>query len=424
MKKSFYLPIISLLFILAGVSLFWFKDIRLAAINPDEVVWVLDARFYEFRKNKNWAKFSLQNNEDLSGWTSDHFRLLDQPQSGKYWYGWLLDIKNLSPWEAQRTQFLYQGFASSSLDWNIIKTQTQYQSMLASIQWLRIIGTTISFLSIGFWGWGVFRLTKSKIGGALASLTLLLHPTLSYLYKRAVPNSLQIFFTLSSLGLIYYLLGKIRMRLSWKNISGWFLAGFLAAVSASIKLNGFFIVLIPIFVWFCEEIRACFKKDGATLANLKSKAISFLFFAGSFFATVYWLEPELWRQPIAGIYALFQSRLTQHHRFQQVFANYSIVETWWFLSSHFFELTKLFWLKIVLLFVVLRGIKITVSRAFVNKRRYQLSSILLFILITSSFYANVGFDRYAEWSIFIFSFLFAVGGIEFLKIIYQKIHCL
>lgn len=59
MKRNFYLSIVSLLFIFIGVGHFWFKNIQLTAINPDEVVWVLDARFYNFRKQKEWSKFKF-----------------------------------------------------------------------------------------------------------------------------------------------------------------------------------------------------------------------------------------------------------------------------------------------------------------------------------------------------------------------------
>lgn len=114
-KKTFYLPLISSLLILLGCGLFWFEDVLVPSVDPDEVVWVLDARFYQFRQQKQWQKFKLTNNPRFLNWGHDQYRLVDQPQLGKYIFGAVIKALDIDPWDETQSTLLYQQFATSKL---------------------------------------------------------------------------------------------------------------------------------------------------------------------------------------------------------------------------------------------------------------------------------------------------------------------
>jgi hypothetical protein len=419
MKKRFSLPIISLSLLLLGWGLIWFKGISYVAIEPDEVVWVLDARFYKFRQQKHLEKFSLSNKAISMGWAQDQYRLIDQPQLGKYVYGLIISSFQLNPWDDAQARTLYQGFVKKKLDFgDLNEVGGDYHDLAESIRIIRILGSITSFIAIIGFGFGAYLLTKSKSIGSLTSTLLFLHPILFYSYRLAVPNNLQIVLLLSSLGLMFYLLPKVK-AFDFKKVFWWAVVGMLVAASTSIKLNGAFLLFFPIIIWIMEEIRLSFiqKNIGKNITN----QIKYILALGSgFLTTFYFLEPELWNQPFFGFKLLFKARLLQHQRFMSFYQDYSFIETIWVLLEKFLRISSFIPLKIVVVFCLLWGIKVVIKK-LANKNWRILSWLLILIVIANTSYANVGFDRYAEWSIFVFSFLSALGGVDILQKIDGKI---
>ncbi|MBT3249164.1 MAG: hypothetical protein HN846_05370 [Candidatus Pacebacteria bacterium] len=420
MKKNFYLSLAFSLLILLGCGLFWFKDTTVPAVNPDEVAWVLDARFYNFRQQKKWEKFELAENPRFLAWSNDLYRLIDQPQLGKYVYGSIIQANGLDPWDESQTKFLYRQFASSRLDKDSIKTDDSYSDIISSINILRVFGSIASFVGITIFGLMTYLLTKSRLAGGLTSVFLFFHPTLHYLYRTAVPNNFQILLIIGAISLMSYLLNNIK-TLDLKKKTLWSFVGILVAASTSIKLNGFFILVAPVFVWMVQEILASFSQENIVEDVIK-KVKAYLIMLGSFAITFYFLEPELWGHPIRGLQVLFGARIDQHHRFSSslAFKNYDFFETLWFLIAQFLKISDFWIVKLLLASFIIIGVEKIVGRLS-DQYWFNLSLLITFMVISNTFYANVGFDRYAEWSIYIFSFLTALGVVEFLKIIHQKI---
>ena len=417
MKQTFYLPLISWLLILLGCGSFWFKDILLAPINPDEVVWVLDARFYQFRQQKQWQKFQLADNPKYLSWSHDQYRLLDQPQLGKYIFGAMIQALNIDPWDETQSVFLYEQFASSQLDLGSLENH-EYPELVGSIRALRILGSVVSFISIAVFGAGIYFLTKSRTVGGLASVFLFFHPTLYYWYRLAVPNNLQILLIITAMSLMMYLLNKMQVLNLQKKVL-WVVVGILIASATSIKLNGFFLLFFPFLIWSVQEIGFCFSQR-EIMQNIINQVTAYLFLMSGFAITFYFLEPELWGQPVRGLRLLFMARLAQHRQFSLFYENYSFVETIWFLLVQFLKITDLFIVKILFgLFLAWGMIKII--RKLSDRSWLNIGWIIFFVLILNIFYANVGFDRYAEWSIYVFSFLSSVGVVDILKKIYFKL---
>jgi len=418
MKKTFYLPFISLSLLLLGCGLFWFKNIFSAPVNQDEVAWVLDARFYQFRQQKQWEKFVLTDHSLTMSWSHDQYRLIDQPQLGKYIYGLVIKFFNLNPWDTDQSIFLYRQFAIGKLNLGSLNTIKEYPDLRDSIYILRIFGSIVSFISIAFFGIEIYFLTKSKITGGLTSVLLFFHPTLYFLYRLAVPNNFQVLLTILALNLMFYLLNRIK-TLGLKKKVLWVLLGVLIACSTSIKLNGFLILAFPILLWLIQEIKALFSQE-EIIPNIFNKLRAYLFLVGSFIATFHFLEPELWGQPLRGLRLLFTARLVQHRRFLIFFEDYSFFETIWFLLIQFLKISNLLVIKIFFVLLLLRGIIIIFDKLS-DLCWFNLGLLILLVVVSNTYYANVGFDRYAEWSIYVFSFLSALGAVDFFRIFYNKI---
>jgi hypothetical protein len=431
MKKTFYLSLISSLLLILGSGLFWFKNISVTPVDSDEVAWVLDARFYKFRQQKEWHKFEIAENPRFLGWSNDLYRLIDQPQLGKYIYGLIIQTNNFDLWDENQTRFLYEQFASLKLDTDSIKTDASYSAILSSINTLRVFGSIAGFISITSFSLMTYFLTESRLVGGLTSVFLFFHPLLHYLYRVAVPNSFQILLIIVAISLMYYLLNNIK-TLGIKKKILWTFVGILVAASTSIKLNGFFILVAPVFIWMIQEIRAnFFQKDkvngearegvlGYTLKYLNHKVQAYFLLSSGFITTFYFLEPELWGHPVRGLKLLLGARLDQHQLFLSSFENYGFFETFWFLVAQFFKISNFWVVKLLLASFIILGIKKVIGKLS-DQYWLNLSLLIIFLVISNIIYANVGFDRYAEWSIYIFSFLSSLGVVEFLKIIHHKV---
>lgn len=418
MRKK-WLPIIFWIILILGFSQLWFKNISPVDVNGDEVIWVLDARFYEFRQQKNWSKFRVTGNLNSLRWASDQYRLIDQPQLGKYLYGFLIDSFGFHPWELNQTQSLYNDFAKEQLKLGPLnQLGAEYQNLGQTIYFLRLIGSVLGLLGIVVFGVGVFFITKSYLIGGLSSSLLFLHPTLHYWYRLAVPNNIQILIIIIALGLMLFQMNK-EQNLSIKRILMWILIGVCIAGATAIKLNGIFLLAAPVFIWVMQEFRLVFfQKDAFTRLIYQLK--SFLAVVFGFVTTFYFIESELWFDPLFSLKLLFNARLVQHSRFLMFSENFSFFETILFLFSQFLDITSLIFIKIILIVLVIYGgLKITKKSS--DKKWFNLGMLMIYLLITNTYYANVGFDRYAEWSIFVFSLLTAIGVADLLKNIYLKV---
>ena len=417
MKKTNYLLLVSWLVLLMGCGSIWYRNIYTSPIDPDEEAWVLDARFYNFRQQKQCDKFTLTGNPRLLGWSHDQYRLIDQPQLGKYIYGLALDIFNQDPWDPIQTKVLYQQFIDRTISLTDFKNSQAHSETVKAVNLLRVLGSIAGFMGIAIFGLGVSFLTKDRLIGGLTSVLLFSHPTLFYWYRLAVPNSFQIILIIIALGIMFILLNKIE-NLTPRFFLGWFLSGVLVASASSIKLNGFLLMAAPIVIWLAQELtQVIFNNE--LFEHVLSQLKAYFFFTAGFVTTFFFWETELWRQPLMGIELLFGTRLSQHRRFLAYYENYSIFETIQFLLVQFLKISDLLVVKILIgLFLAWGMIKIFGKRA----ERYwsNLIFLILFVIIANTYYANVGFDRYAEWSIYIFSLVSAFGAVDFSKNIYHK----
>lgn len=413
------LPLTPLFFLLLGWGLIWFKDLSSASINPDEVVWTLDARFYDFRRQKNWSKFQVNRDSLNSDWASDQYRLLDQPQSGKYFYGWLIHLFQLDPWDDEYITSLYTDFAQSELNLGSLKElgSKKYQDLAAAIYLLRIVGAAVGYLGVVMLAGLVYLMTNRRLTSGVLGTLLLLHPTLFHWYRLAVPNNLQITLLIITAGLML-LLHSSSDKLNMAQLGKWWGLGLILALAASIKLNAFFWLAAPIFIWLGDTIRLGLTSQEMFSFGLKVAAsktlLAYLFLTLGFALGFYFLEPELWAQPWQGLNTLFAVRLMQHRRFLIYFTHYSFGESIVFLWQEFLRISDLFFIKVGLTLFAIQGIKVIVRR-FYSRRWSMLAGLLLFLILANAYYANVGFSRYAEWSIFVFSLLVALGITETLR---------
>lgn len=434
MIKTKKLTLFSLLLLLIGWSSWWFQGVLSPAVDPDEVVWVLDARYYQFRRDRQWQYFQLTSDSRGLGWSDEKYRLIDQPQMGKYIYGWLLTTAGIDPWSsAAQTKNWYLDFQRENLSLGNLEAVRQNHLPLATaISLLRWVGAVVSFIGILVFGWGSFWVTHSKTVGALTSSLLFFHPTLHHWYRLAVPNNFQLMFIISALSLFLFLtqhpvkgqsergwLEKGWLKKDPRRFLTWGLLGALMAATASTKLNGLFLLAFPVIVWLAREIQQSIYAGPDVVVDWRHYApqlLKFLMLGLGFGATFYFLEPALWSRPSYGLRSLLVARLAQHQRFLRAYVNYSPVETGWFLVIEFIKFIPWPALQVFWVLCLVWGLAVAVDYSLrVGGKWLSWTLCLVLLTLFSLYHANVGFERYAEWSLYGFSFFSSLGCVELIK---------
>ncbi len=389
----------------------WFTGIQQQNLNPDEVVWVAMSEFYYYRQHHRWQLFQLSQPQTRFGYASTLNILLDQPQMGKYIIGFVLEKTHQNPWAKQDISFVYQLFADSKITGDLPPDQVRSQfgdELINSIKIIRIASSIIGWVAISFFSLIVYQYTKNSFAASLSFAFLCFQPLFLNYFRKSMMDSFV------ALGILIsgYLVVKILIYWQQKStptlLTWWCIAGVTSAVTSSIKLNGFFLLLLPPWLtlfWFL------FRKSKDQ--NWRSLLGQYLVFLLSFCLTFIYLEPETWHHPIQGISMLFQTRLTQQQRFFSAFG-----QTHFFfvpaiaLVTFFRQFNVLIQLVVFALFAtgVSKTIKLILQK---DQKTVLLGATVLFTLIVNSYYAQVSFDRYLIPTVVAFTFL-CILGVEYL----------
>lgn len=425
-KRRTFVRNLFLLLIFSLTAYFWFQPKAELKLNSDEVVWVLDGQYYQYRRQKNWSQFMLKKGSWLGGWSTPAYRLIDQPQLGKYFFGCLFSLFKIKPWSQSQGQNLYQDFVSMSLpQGQLHELEPELGPEVVSAIYLgRKAISVFGLFSITLFSFLVYYLTQDWLVGFIAYLLISAHPTFRLWYRLVVPNALQASFILLALGLMTLLLSAKKTYLKYQlKLFLWLITGVLVAMATSVKLNGAFLLLFPGFYLLVRLLYLLIrlltggfkqfflnKKILLALQTLKDFFGYYLTMGFGFITTFLYLEPEIWLQPWLGLRALLQSRWLQQIKFRRYFQNYSLPETLFFFAQQFLKISPNLIGKIILVLFLAFGIYLVWKRAQSECIWQVVSALLIFLILSSVIYGDVGFVRYAEWPIYVFSFLTALGG--------------
>lgn len=407
------------LFLIIGLFkqlIFIYKSIPDAVFNTDEYAWVYDSQFYIFRKEKDWSKFFVSKDSLNANWSSYEYRLIDQPQMGKYIYGYLIsndyqkiDYSEQAMWFDSNNK----KFGNFGEMW--IKTGGKNFDELKDVipnKWVNIIlglrnysfYTLILIIIVN--AIFVYYLFGSKFLSLVSSYIFVLNKHFVYSSQIATMDIISIFFLYLSFIFIYYLFYKKRV-INFKYIIASIIAGLFSAVSTSIKPNGIFLLIIPVIPIILNYI----KTKIISMKNVKL----YLYYLFAFNVVFLFLDIEVAISPQNGLFSLVSARIIQQERFLK-FDNLNPFRYIFFLLNNYISGQNILSIPVISVFIVL-AVKmkdnIELKRYLINKNLV----LILYILIANYFYARVGFERYLLPSFLLLNIISMYGLREIFRII-------
>lgn len=396
-------------------SLFWFSGIHEQHVNPDEPMWIALTEFYQYRLNGDWSKFQTQQTASRPGYGSEANMAVDQPQSGKYLMGVILDTFNKNPWKLHDISWVYDDFSKMVIPGDKPPSQlTSHfgEDLVDAMSIIRICMSIIGWLCILLFCWFIFSYIQDTYSTSVIFLICTMNPLLLNYFRKAMTDSPSTFLLLVS-GICMW------TSLYWieqKKRSGYLLcmcSGILVALAASVKINGLF--LLSFFPWLV--LVKLINKKQIDLKIIGTTFTCLVIFYFSFGTTFCFLEPITWNGPLTGVRQLLTARLKQQDRFYLGFRSIKYIEMPSYALYVFFKQFNLFLIPVIFANLCI-GFYTLFSKA-IKKDVYatQVLLVLLFIYMVNFYYARTGFDRYLIPTVFGLLFVEGVG----LAIIFEKV---
>lgn len=418
MRETFHLiPILIIITIASLVSYFWFADLTKIGLDADEVMWVIHSQFYRYRQQGMWDKFATpQGYPYRYTWSSISYQVIDQPQLGKYIFGFILDISGKLTWDAQEKNWLYADFPSNripggqSLQFARSKIGAD---IVESILIMRYVSAFAGLLSLAIFGYLVSKFTNILVG-TLATATAASYPLMRYNLRIATTNSVSLLFLILTVILMIWLLKNYKTMSVRNLIASSLLLGALNACATSVKLNGTFLILFPAIYISIAILRNNHRpKKQKGQITLKKSALLLASYFGSYFAMFYFLEPELWANLFTGIKSLYGSRLRQQEMFYNFYGKRSLMTMPLVLFKVFLNRSTNVLSMLLAASLVLIGIKGLIKQRESNSNNQLVLWMLIYILLANTYYARIdfhGFDRYLIPSILVLILLISIGA--------------
>ncbi|OGY20527.1 MAG: hypothetical protein A2900_05660 [Candidatus Chisholmbacteria bacterium RIFCSPLOWO2_01_FULL_50_28] len=390
----------------------WISLVPKITLSIDEVPWILDAQFYTHRRNNNWERFSLPKDFKYLRWETQKRRLLDQPQFGKYLIGFLLQSTGRKMVDEETSTRLYAIVHTDVLPTG--KTLEEAAIILGSevtdaILLIRYASVAAGLLAILFLAWIATNITRDwKIGFSIAVFSAW-HPLIRNTFGIATADAFFVLFLLISGTALVATLHQLPRLSNSRIFLSSFVLGMLIACTTSIKLPGVFLLFFP---WLYFSL-LCLTHP-STISKQQWKR--FLFFCAgytlSFLATFFFLEPEIWADPIRGTGALFGSRILQQELFYRAFGQFSFLEMPLYILTVFISISKYRIVQSLLTLLLLFGWYSLLRRAKNDPQSHSLLSLSIFWIVVNIAYARVklpGFERYLIPTLLILILVTSVG---------------
>jgi len=376
----------------------WFELKKELPLDLDELAWIQDSQVFKWRLNNNQENFSWS--DEKTNWRDKDFRLFDQPHFVKYIHGFAFSVKGIEPWSNQEKNYLQ--FVQQSLGGEKTLYQKDSENIFGktTIEAIVLARKISSFFGILF----IFLISTfltnkfSLIEALITSFFIISNPIFRLNLNLATADSISMFFILLTIIIFYMSFKKSSYRKFFIITSA-----ITAAIAASSKVNGW---LLPISYILLTTLNLLTEKNKIKL--IKETSLWFSLYCGIYF----YLQPELWQQPIAGLQKYFYQRVVQQLRFEINSQNLNIFSYHYWLSSLVLEsITKFTYsIKIIILAVISLDIfkKIILTKTisldklkqkvakFINNN-YKIYLIFTLIWFFIFLYAKIGFERYAMW---------------------------
>jgi hypothetical protein len=367
----------------------WLRfDVTSKSLNPDEVVWVLDAEAYSKYREGAWDFFSISSDYDqviADGWAGSQYRVVDQPQAGKYIIGFLLSVADLKAWQSSEKESLYKQFL-----WKTLTDEVPQNVVGEAIFFVRESNTYFAVVVFAAMAVCLYWYTKKIEAGMLLLLVLLSNRGLMEYATNAIVDVYSWLFQLLAVVSLYVGLMKLK-TVTTNGVVRWAVAaGAATALATSVKLNGAFLIFIPYLIFVSYIGKKILNKQSVSREVTLLAAKWLLGFVVSGVTTFLLLEPELWANPIQNTHVLLEVRIMQQQRFLDFFETLNLLQIAQKMIATFFELR----LSAIIVAVVVFGKEMFLQRKKGTIKPLFLSLFLAPIIVATFYYGRVGFDRY------------------------------
>lgn len=393
-----------------------YKYIDKASFNTDEYAWVYDSQIYQQRMIRNYEIFNVSEKNLRSNWASIDYRVVDQPQMGKYIFGYLIsksesgfNYQNVDKWfDSEKKEFGRFGDI-----WSLTggKSPSELRTLINE-NWLSIIIELrqYSFFMFLFFlfihGIFIFRIFRSVLLSIISIAIFVFNPLLEWFSQVASMDMFSLFFLYLSFILIFTVFSSYGNKSLKKKTIIICFAGIFTAISSSIKLNGLFLLLIPLLYIFFDIYNIEVKNKKI---DIRTNILLMAIFDISFLLIFAFLEPEILINPLNGFKMLVAARIRSQYRFLHA-ESYNIFEYLGFLFKNYSNIFGNLLLSIFVFLLSILGIFFSLIKVFLNNKYYPNLILLAYCLITNYYYARVGFDRYLFPSFIILNF-FSIYGL-------------
>ena len=398
-----------LLTVVAFGSWGWMRGIESQEVFPDEPIWVMDSQYYQHRLAGDYEKFTPPDDVTALSWGEPKRRLLDQPQGGKYIFGYILSLAGYDFREYRYEEEISKRFVSDELKITPEKLRVELgESLYNAVLLMRSFGTLFGLITIYTLGGLLYLLLKERIASLAVIAFLLYHPLLLKFFRLAVLDVYSVFLLLLSVSLFIFVSGRIT-ALSRKEIALYsMILGTMVALATSLKLNGLYLLMLPPVYGIIRHVVFYIKERSFALTQFQKELFAYELFFLSFAGMFFFLEPEFWSNPYHGISSLIEARTFQQTKFLAGHS-LSLSETFTFLLKQIFFSVKSFPVSLGgFLFAAIGVLSLSQDSEFISRQR-SVGLIIALLFIANATYARVGFFRYAIPSLFALSFFVGLG---------------
>lgn len=359
----------------------------------DEIAWVYDSYIFQLRVSQDPILYKYDKSYLDGSWADIKTRIVDQPQFGKYLYGFLLRAFRINldyeePPLFNTSSDLYSRFGYY---WNELSGQNldEISRELGGPKWVEAI-VSMRYVSFAFFisilivhGCFIFLLTKDLVISLVSVGLLSVNKLFVYFSQVATMDLPALFMAYVSVAVFFYA-QKIQIRKTFVRRLLFSVSGILVAIAATTKLNGFFLIFLPLFFFNRRRVTSWLFEV-------------FYFYIG-FLATLGIVERAVLNN-LQSLLVLFFARLRQQSFFLLSNDILNPLEYLQFVVLSMFENYGLFifvliGLLLIKYFVYLKKKVIVLGKLKLKPFQKSMGLFAIYLVVTNYYYARVGFERY------------------------------
>jgi len=289
------------IFIFLFFSLYYFNNLNIHPLHADEHEFIKKAYYYDLffiKKDFNNTKWHYNDSPD-------------QPKVGPYIFGMTLHLSGIKNIENKLKDTMFNKVSPDKTKWWVYWLNKKLENLPSeflpgfNLIFLGRITSVLFSISSILLIFVLFIKTKQVLFGFLASFIIGTHPLIFLFTRRAMTDSMQLFFFITNLILVYLYINKFRKSNLKNTLFLSLLLGLNCALGVGVKVSG-------IMIYFFNSallLSLIFINLKSKIKTSKTIILSFILFTFSFFVSFVFLHPYTHKNTIPQFISMFTDRL-------------------------------------------------------------------------------------------------------------------